>query len=88
MKRQRRFAGDIEAHLSEIYGVSVGRDTISRVTAAVLGDAKDWQARPLESLYPIVFLDAMGDQDPRSERGSKALGLPRDRGQHLSLIHI
>lgn len=74
-KRQRRFAGfdekivamyargmttrDIEAHLSEIYGASVGRDTISRVTAAVLQDAKDWQSRPLESLYPIVFLDAL-----------------------------
>jgi len=47
------------AHLKEIYGASVGRDTISRVTAAVLADAKEWQARPLESVYPIVFLDAM-----------------------------
>ncbi len=50
---------DIEAHLREIYGASVGRDTISRVTAAVLEDAKAWQARPLEAVYPIVYLDAL-----------------------------
>ncbi len=74
-KGERRFAGfdekivamyargmttrDIEAHLIEIYGASVGRDTISRVTAAVLEDAKAWQERPLEALYPIVYLDAL-----------------------------
>ncbi len=50
---------DVEAHLREIYGASVGRDTISRVTAAVLEDAKAWQARPLDSVYPIVYLDAL-----------------------------
>lgn len=50
---------DIEAHLREIYGASVGRDTISRVTDAVLADAKAWQARPLEQVYPIVYLDAL-----------------------------
>jgi putative transposase len=74
-KGQRRFEGfddkivamyargmttrDIEAHLREIYGASVGRDTISRVTAAVLEDAKAWQTRPLEALYPIIYLDAL-----------------------------
>ncbi len=50
---------DIEAHLSEIYGASVGRDTISRVTDQVLADAKAWQTRPLEQVYPIVYLDAL-----------------------------
>jgi putative transposase len=74
-KGQRRFQGfddkilalyargmstrDIEAHLAELYGVSVGRDLISRVTDAVLEDVREWQARPLEELYPIVFLDAL-----------------------------
>jgi putative transposase len=38
---------DIEAHLGEIYGVKVGRDQISKVTDAVMGDARAWQARPL-----------------------------------------
>jgi len=50
---------DIEAHLREIYGASVGRDTISRVTAGVLDDAREWQQRPLDSVYPIVYLDAL-----------------------------
>lgn len=50
---------DIEAHLREIYGTSVGRDTISSVTAGVLDDAREWQQRPLEAVYPILYLDAM-----------------------------
>ncbi len=50
---------DISTHLVELYGVEVGRDTISRVTAAVLDDVKAWQARPLERVYPIVYFDAM-----------------------------
>jgi putative transposase len=74
-KRQRRFVGfddkilalysrglstrDIEAHLAEIYGVKVGRDLISRVTDAVMDDVRDWAKRPLEDIYPIVFLDCM-----------------------------
>jgi putative transposase len=74
-KRQRRFEGfddkilalysrglstrDIEAHLAEIYGVRVGRDLISRVTDAVLDDVRAWQQRPLEDVYPVLFLDAM-----------------------------
>jgi putative transposase len=74
-KRQRRFEGfdekilalysrgmstrDIEAYLRELYGVSVGRDLISRVTDAVMDDARAWQSRPLEDVYPVVFLDCM-----------------------------
>jgi putative transposase len=74
-KRQRRFQGfddkilalysrglstrDISAHLQEIYGVSVGRDLISRVTDAVMDDVREWGKRPLEDIYPIVFLDCM-----------------------------
>jgi transposase-like protein len=50
---------DISAHLEQLYGVEVGRDTISRVTAAVLEDVKAWQARPLERVYPIVYFDAL-----------------------------
>jgi putative transposase len=73
-KRQRRFEGfddkilalysrglstrDIEAYLRELYGVSVGRDLISRVTDAVMDDVKAWQQRPLDDVYPILYLDA------------------------------
>jgi hypothetical protein len=48
-------SGDIAAHLSGLYGVEVGRDTISRVTDAVLEDVLAWRTRPLEAVYPIMY---------------------------------
>ena len=50
---------DIEAHLAEIYGVGVGRDLVSRVTDAVMDDVREWQQRPLDDVYPVIFLDAL-----------------------------
>lgn len=50
---------DISSHLSELYGTEIGRDTISRITDAVLEDVEAWRTRPLESVYPIVYFDAM-----------------------------
>jgi putative transposase len=74
-KHQRRFTGfddkilsmyargmstrDIQAHLAEIYQVEVSASLISEVTEAVLEEVKAWQNRPLESLYPVLFLDAL-----------------------------
>jgi putative transposase len=74
-KRQTRLAGlddkilglyaggmtvrDISAHLAELYGVQIGRDTISNVTDAVLADVEAWRTRPLDEVYPIVYFDAM-----------------------------
>jgi putative transposase len=74
-KRQTRLAGldervldlyaggmstrDIAGHLQRLYGVQVGRDTISRVTDAVLEDIAAWRSRPLEPVYPIVYFDAL-----------------------------
>ena len=50
---------EIEGHLAEIYGTDVSPDLISKITDAVLEDAKAWQTRPLEAIYAIVYLDAM-----------------------------
>lgn len=74
-KRQTRLAGlderildlyagglsvrDISEHLAGLYGVEVGRDTISRVTGAVVEDIEQWRSRPLEAVYPIVYFDAL-----------------------------
>lgn len=74
-KRQTRLAGldekilglyaggmtvrDISSHLSELYGTEIGRDTISRITDAVLEDVAAWRTRPLETVHPIVYFDAM-----------------------------
>lgn len=50
---------EIQAHLEEIYGTSVSPDLISTVTDAVLDEVRAWQSRPLDTLYPIVYLDAL-----------------------------
>lgn len=50
---------DIQGHLEELYGVEVSPDLISRVTSAVLEDVRAWQSRPLDRVYPIVYLDAL-----------------------------
>jgi putative transposase len=50
---------DIEAHLTDLYGVEIKRDTISRVTDAVLEDVAAWRTRPLERVYPIVWFDCL-----------------------------
>ena len=50
---------EIQGHLQEIYGVEVSPSLISEVTDAVLEEVKAWQTRPLEPLYPILFLDAL-----------------------------
>ena len=51
--------GEIQAHLLEIYGAEVSKDTISRVTDAVNAEVTEWQHRPLDKLYPVIFIDAI-----------------------------
>jgi putative transposase len=98
-KRQTRLAGldekilglyaggmttrDISAHLAELYGIEIGRDTISTVTDAVLADVEAWRTRPLEAVYPIVYFDAMQvrvreDRSVRSLACYLALGVNCD----------
>jgi transposase-like protein len=50
---------EIQGHLAELYGAEVSPDLISRVTDAVLEEVREWQSRPLDAVYPIVFFDAM-----------------------------
>src|SRR6202522_1296301 len=50
---------DIQGHLEEMYGIEVSPALISNVTDAVIEEVKLWQGRPLEELYPIVYLDAL-----------------------------
>ncbi len=74
-KGQRRFTGfddkilsmyargmttrDIQGHLEEIYGVEVSPELISTVTDGIISEVKEWQSRPIEELYPIVYFDAL-----------------------------
>jgi putative transposase len=74
-KYQRRFPGfdekivsmyargmttrEIQGHLRELYGIDVSPDLVSAVTDAVLEEVAEWQNRPLEALYPLIFFDAI-----------------------------
>lgn len=51
--------GDMEAHIRDLYGVDISDSTISRITDKILPIAKEWQARPLDSLYAVVFMDGV-----------------------------
>ena len=50
---------DIQRHLQQVYGVEVSAETISNITESVMADVREWQNRPLEKSYPILFLDAL-----------------------------
>ncbi len=50
---------EIQAHLQEIYGVEVSPDLVSTVTDGVIDEVRTWQSRPLDPLYPILYLDAL-----------------------------
>ena len=74
-KRQRRLAGvdeivlslyakglttgEISAHFAEIYGASVSKETVSRITDKVIEEMQSWQNRPLDQVYAVVFIDAI-----------------------------
>src|ERR671938_372506 len=93
-KYQRRFPGfdeklvsmyargmsvrEIQGHLRDLYGIEVSPDLVSAVTDAVLEEIAAWQARPLETVYPLIFFDALRVKI-RDE------GLVRNKAVHIAL---
>ena len=87
-KRQRRLAevdevvlslsarglttGEISAHFAQIYGASVSKETISRITDRVVEEMVEWQDRPLEEVYAAVFIDAISRPSVRFVGGASA----------------
>jgi len=51
--------GEVVAHLAEVYGTQTSKETISHITEKVMDSFAEWQARPLDAVYPVVFLDAI-----------------------------
>ena len=51
--------GEVSAHFAEVYGASVGKDQVSRITDAVIAEMTEWQNRPLDRVYPVLFIDAI-----------------------------
>src|SRR4051812_36904614 len=51
--------GEMSAHIADVYGATVSKDTISRITDKVIEEMAEWCNRPLEAVYPVVFIDAI-----------------------------
>src|ERR1700712_2523255 len=84
---------DIQHHLVSTIGTDLSHETISKVTDAVLETGKEWQARPLEEIYPIIYLDALvvkvreGHQ-VRNRAAHIAVGVDLDGTKHVLGIWV
>src|SRR5664279_3791504 len=72
--------GEISAHLMEVYGASVSKDTVSRITDKIVEEMTAWWSRPLEKVYAAVFIDAIAGLG-RWRAGRQPALLRRDRGR-------
>jgi putative transposase len=84
---------DIQHHLARTLGTELSHETISNVTDAVLDEVKVWQARPLEEIYPIVYLDALvvkvrDGHQVRNKAAHIAVGVDLDGVKHVLGIWV
>ncbi|MFN8037606.1 MAG: IS256 family transposase [Acidimicrobiales bacterium] len=84
---------DIQAHLARTIGTEVSHETISKITDAVLEEVKAWQTRPLEELYPIIYLDALvvkvrDGHQVRNKAAHIAVGVDLDGIKHVLGIWV
>jgi Transposase, Mutator family len=84
---------DIQAHLERTLGTELSHETISNITDAVLEQVKAWQARPLEAVYPIVYLDALvvkvkESHQVRNKAAHLAVGVDVDGIKHVLGIWV
>ncbi|MDQ1633651.1 MAG: putative transposase [Frankiaceae bacterium] len=84
---------DIQAHFARTLGTELSRDTISKITDAVLEEVKAWQTRPLEEIYPILYLDAImvkvrDGHQVRTKAAHLAVGVDCDGIKHVLGIWV
>ena len=84
---------DIQAHLARTIGTELSHETISKITDAVLEEVKAWQARPLEELYPVIYLDALvvkvrDSHQVRNKAAHIAVGVDLDGIKHVLGIWV
>jgi putative transposase len=84
---------DIQAHLARTIGTELSHETISKITDAVLEEVKAWQTRPLEELYPIIYLDALvvkvrDGHQVRNKAAHIAVGVDLDGIKHVLGIWV
>lgn len=84
---------DIEHHLATTIGTEISRETISKITDAVLEEVQEWQRRPLDPMYPIVYLDALvikirDGHQVRNKSAHIAVGVDIDGIRHVLGIWV
>jgi putative transposase len=84
---------DIQHHLARTIGTELSHDTISTITDAVLAEVKEWQSRPLEEIYPIIYLDALvvkvrDGHQVRNRAAHIAVGVDLDWVKHVLGIWV
>jgi putative transposase len=84
---------DIQHHLARTLGTDLSHDTISKITDVVLEEVKAWQARPLEEIYPIIYLDALvvkvrDGHQVRNKAAHIAVGIDLDGVKHVLGIWV
>jgi putative transposase len=84
---------DIQHHLARTLGTELSHDTISKITDAVLEEVKAWQSRPLEEIYPIIYLDALvvkvrDGHTVRNRSAHLAVGIDLDGVKHVLGIWV
>ncbi|TDD49013.1 IS256 family transposase, partial [Saccharopolyspora elongata] len=84
---------DIQHHLQRTYGTELSHETISKITDAVLDEVTAWQSRPLEEIYPIVYLDALvvkvrDGHQVRNRSAHIAVGVDLDGVKHVLGIWV
>ena len=84
---------DIQAHLERTLGTELSHETISNITDAVVEEVKAWQSRPLEPVYPILYLDALvvkvrDGHQVRNKAAHIAVGVDCDGIKHVLGIWV
>lgn len=84
---------DIQAHLARTIGTDLSHDTISKITDAVLDEVKAWQSRPLDPIYPVMYLDALvvkvrDNHQVRNKSAHIAVGIDLDGIKHVLGIWV
>jgi len=84
---------DIGYHLQRTYGTELSRETISKITDGVLEEVREWQNRPLEEIYPIIYLDALvvkvrDGHQVRNRHAHIAVGVDLDGIKHVLGIWV
>ena len=70
---------DIHDQLQDLYGIEISAEMVSKITDKILPEAREWQSRPLNPIYPFIFMDCIRESKPRPPQRSAAGLLPDHR---------